>query len=86
MIRPLKDRLILKWEPPAEKVGSFYVPQKAWDGKGFEYGTVLAVHEDETQVRVGDRVMFPAVAGCPATVDGEEVLGMRRSDLTAIIR
>ena len=48
-------------------------------------GTVLALGEGVTDLRVGDHVLFSEVAGTEMLVLGQSVLLMREEDVLAVI-
>lgn len=81
-IRPLKDNVLVKQDPPKEKVGSLFVPQGSRDLYE-DTGTVVAVGPGRIStggeiirpdVKIGDRVLFvrqPGSALNPDTREGE---------------
>jgi chaperonin GroES len=91
--RPLHDRVLLRRSEQATKTaGGIIIPDTAKD-KPME-GEVIAVgsgHRDENgkvtplDVKAGDRVVFSKWAGTEVTIDGEEMLVMKESDIIGVI-
>lgn len=92
-IRPLADRVVVKPAEAEEKTaGGIILPDTAKE-KPIE-GTVVAVGPGKTsedgklikpEVKVGDRVLYGKYSGTEVTIDGEEYLIMRESDIFGII-
>jgi chaperonin GroES len=92
-LRPLADRVIIKpMETEEITKGGIIVPDTAKE-KPIE-GTIVAVGpgkvtEDGKQVNLevkeGDKVLYGKYSGTEVTVEGEEYLIMRESDIFAII-
>ncbi|MFZ0452629.1 MAG: co-chaperone GroES [Ignavibacteriaceae bacterium] len=92
-LRPLADRVIVKpMETEEITKGGIIVPDTAKE-KPIE-GTIVAVGpgkvaEDGKQVKLevkeGDKVLYGKYSGTEVTVEGEEYLIMRESDIFAII-
>lgn len=92
-LTPLHDRLIVRPAAAEEKTaGGLYVPDTAKEKP--QKGEVLAVGTgkyDEAgklvpmAVKVGDQVLYGKYSGTEISVDGEEVLIMRESDVFAIV-
>lgn len=83
MIRPLSGRLIVELEEPPEKVGSLFMPLNA-RREPWETARVLHVHEDETRLKPGDRVLIPHGTGM-YTTDSSKVIGVLREQIAAIL-
>lgn len=93
-IQPLHDRVVVKAKEAEEKTKSgLYLPDTAKE-KPIE-GTVVAVGTGKTTedgkvlpltVKVGDKVLYGKYSGTEVSVDGEEYLMMRESDIFAIIK
>lgn len=92
-LTPLHDRIIIKPAKPEEVTkGGIIIPDTAKEkpmqgeviavgnGKITEDGKVLPL-----QLKVGDQVLYGKYAGTEVTIDGEEYLIMRESDVFAII-
>jgi chaperonin GroES len=92
-LKPLADRVIVKpMETEEITKGGIIVPDTAKE-KPIE-GTIVAVGpgkvtEDGKQVKLevkeGDKVLYGKYSGTEVTVEGEEYLIMRESDIFAII-
>ena len=91
--RPLHDRVMLKRvEPETKTKGGIIIPDSATE-KPME-GEVVAVGSglrDESgkviplDVKAGDRVLFSKWSGTEITMDGEEYLVMKESDIMGIL-
>lgn len=91
--RPLHDRVLLRrHEQEAKTAGGIIIPDTAKE-KPME-GEVVAVgtgHRDENgkvtplDVKAGDIVVFSKWAGTEVTIDGEEMLVMKESDIIGVI-
>jgi len=92
-LKPLADRVILKPSEAEEKTkGGIILPDTAKE-KPIE-GTIVAVGPGKIgddgktvkpEVKVGDKVLYGKYSGTEVTVDGEEYLIMRESDIFAIV-
>lgn len=92
-LKPLGDRVIVKPAEAEEKTkGGIILPDTAKE-KPIE-GTVVAagpgkISDDgkviKMEVKVGDKVLYGKYSGTEVTVEGEEYLIMRESDIFAII-
>ncbi len=92
-IQPLADRVVVQPLEEAEQMrGGLYIPDTAKE-KPMQ-GTVVAVGpgkmSDEGKrltmdVKVGDRILYGKYSGTEVTVDGEEFLIIRESDILAVI-
>ncbi len=92
-LKPLADRVIVKPSEAEEKTkGGIILPDTAKE-KPIE-GTVVAIGPGKTaddgkivkpEVKVGDKVLYGKYSGTEVTVEGEEYLIMRESDIFAII-
>jgi chaperonin GroES len=93
-IKPLADRVVIQAAEETEQTrGGLYIPDTAQKEKP-QQGTVLAVgpgklSDDGTRiaadVSVGDTVLYGKYSGTEVTVDDEELLILRESDILAII-
>lgn len=91
--RPLHDRVMLRRvEPETKTKGGIIIPDSATE-KPME-GEVVAVGSgmrDEAgkviplDVKAGDRVLFSKWSGTEITMDGEEFLVMKESDIMGVI-
>ncbi|MBF9253812.1 co-chaperone GroES [Pontibacter sp. 172403-2] len=92
-IKPLADRVIVAPAAAEEKTKSgIIIPDTAKEKP--QRGEVVAVGEGKVseqgalmkpQVKVGDEVLYGKYAGSEITVDGEDYLIMRESDILAIL-
>ena len=86
--KPIGDRVAVKPQPADEKTaGGLYVPDTAKEKP--QQGTVVAVGDGRIengerialQVKEGDAVLYGKYAGTEITLDGEDLLIMKESDL-----
>jgi len=87
-IKPLADRVIVKQAEAEEKTKSgIIIPDTAQEKP--QRGSVIAVgpgkKDEPTTVQEGNHVLYGKFAGSEITVDGEEYLIMRESDILGII-
>ncbi len=93
-ITPLHDRVIVKPSTPEETTkGGIIIPDTAKEKP--QQGEIIAVGQGKTteegklvpmQVKVGDVVLYGKYSGTEFTIDGEELLMMRESDVFAIVK
>jgi len=91
--RPLHDRVLVRRVEAEEKTaGGIIIPDTAKEKP--QEGEVVAVgpgSRDESgklvelDVKAGDRVLFGKWSGTEVTIDGEELLIMKESDILGII-
>jgi chaperonin GroES len=92
-LKPLADRIVVKPAEAEEKTaGGIILPDTAKE-KPIE-GTVVAVGPGKVaeegkavkmEVKVGDKVLYGKYSGTEVTLNGEEYLIMRESDIFAIL-
>ena len=92
-MKPLADRVIVRAAAAEEKTKSgIIIPDTAKEKP--QRGEVVAVGEGKTadsgtiikpQVTVGDQVLYGKYAGTEITVDGEDYLIMKESDIFAVL-
>ena len=92
-IRPLHDRVIVKrLEEEKRTASGIVIPDNAAEKP--DQGEVKAVGsgkiQDDGKVRpmalkVGDRVLFGKWSGSEVTIDGEELIIMKESDILGIV-
>ncbi len=85
-VKPLSDRVLIKTEVMEEKTaGGLFIPQTAQEKT--QTGIVMEIGDDKDmiKVKVGQKVMYDKYAGTAITIDGEENLLLRMSDVLAII-
>ena len=92
-VQPLADRVVVKpLEDAEQKRGGLYIPDTAKEkpsqgevvavgpGKLSDEGTRL-----EMDVSVGNKVLYGKYSGTDVTLDGQEYLILRESDILAIV-
>jgi len=92
-IKPLADRVVVKPAEAEEKTsGGIILPDTAKEKP--QEGTIVAagpgkVSDNGTkvpmEVKTGDKILYGKYSGTEVTIDGEEHLIMRESDILAII-
>jgi chaperonin GroES len=93
-IQPLADRVVIKALDESEQMrGGLYIPDTAKEKPS--QGEVVAVgpgkiSDDgkrlDMDVKVGDKVLYGKYSGTDVTLDGEEFLILRESDVLAVIK
>ncbi len=92
-VKPLADRVVVKALDDAEQMrGGLYIPdtakEKPSQGKVIAVGPGKLSDEGarlEMDVKVGDKVLYGKYSGTDVTLDGEEYLILRESDILAIV-
>ena len=92
-IKPLADRVVVKpLEVEEAKVGSIYIPdtakEKPMQGEIVAVGPGKVTEDGKTipmEVKVGQKVLYGKYSGTEVTIDGDDYLIMRESDIFAII-
>jgi chaperonin GroES len=87
-IKPLADRVIIEPAAAEEKTASgIIIPDTAKEKP--QKGSVVAVgngkKDEPITVKVDDSVLYGKYAGTEITIDGNEYLIMRESDIFAIV-
>ena len=87
-ITPLHDRVIVKAAAAEEKsAGGIIIPDTAKEKP--QRGVVIAAgpgkKDEPVTVKAGDNVLYGKYAGTEITVEGDEFLIMRESDILAIV-
>jgi chaperonin GroES len=92
-IQPLADRVVVQALEETEQMrGGLYIPDTAKEKP--QQGTIIAVGPGklseegtriEPDVKVGQRVLYGKYSGTEVSVDGEEYLILRESDILAVI-
>lgn len=87
-ITPLHDRVIVKPAAAEETTkGGIIIPDTAKEKP--QRGTVIAAgpgkKDEPVTVKSGDMVLYGKYAGTEITVEGEDYLIMRESDILAIV-
>jgi len=93
-IQPLSDRVVIKALDESEQMrGGLYIPDTAKEKPS--QGEVVAVGPGRISddgkrvgmdVKVGDKVLYGKYSGTEITLDGEEFLILRESDVLAVIK
>lgn len=92
-LKPLHDRIIVRAAQAEETTkGGIIIPdtakEKPMQGEVIAIGSGKVAEDGKItplQVKVGDKVLYGKYAGTEITVDAEELLIMRESDVFAII-
>jgi chaperonin GroES len=92
-LKPLADRIVIRPSKAEEKTkGGIIVPDTAKEkpvwGEVVATGPGRVNDEGKTvpmEVKVGDKVLYGKYSGTEVTIDGEELLIMRESDIFAIM-
>jgi len=92
-IKPLGDRVIIKPSPAEEKTkGGIILPDTAKEKPVI--GEIIAVGPGRKaddgklipmDLKVGDKVLYGKYSGTEVTLDGQEYLIMRESDIFAVV-
>ena len=87
-IKPLADRVVVLPAPAEQKTKSgIIIPDTAKEKP--QNGAVVAAgpgkKDEPTTVKVGDNVLYGKYSGTEITLDGQEYLIMRESDILAIV-
>ena len=93
-VKPLDDRLVVKrLEAEVTTAGGIVLPTSAQEKP--QKGEILAVGPGKTlesgkraemDVKVGDIVYFGKYAGTEVTVDEQDVIIMKESDILAVVK
>ena len=92
-VKPLADRVVVKALEEAETMrGGLYIPDTAKEKP--QQGEVMAVGPGklsdegkriEMELKVGDKVLYGKYSGTEVTVDNEQYLILRESDVLAVV-
>ncbi len=92
-VKPLADRVVIRALEEAEQMrGGLYIPDTAKEKP--QQGEIVAVGPgkyDENgkrvpmDVKAGDKVLYGKYSGTEVTVEGEQLLILRESDVLAIV-
>ena len=91
-VSPLADRVVVRALEETEQMrGGLYIPDTAKEKP--QQGEIVAVGPgrfDEGKrvpmdVKVGDKVLYGKYSGTEVTVDGEQLLILRESDVLAVL-
>jgi chaperonin GroES len=92
-VKPLADRVLVKPQEEAEvKKGGIIIPDTAKEKP--QQGQVIAVGPGKVtesgqkvpmEVKKGDTILYGKYSGTEVTIDGQDYLIMRESDILAIV-
>jgi chaperonin GroES len=91
-VNPLADRVVIKALEESEQMrGGLYIPDTAKEKP--QQGEIVAVGPGRFEkdkrvpmdVKVGDKVLYGKYSGTEVTLDGEQYLILRESDVLAIV-
>ena len=92
-VKPLADRVVIKALEEAETMrGGLYIPDTAKEKP--QQGEVVAVGPGklsdegkriEMELKVGDKVLYGKYSGTEVTIDNEQYLILRESDVLAVV-
>ena len=91
-VNPLADRVVIKALEESEQMrGGLYIPDTAKEKP--QQGEIIAAgpgkYEDgklvPMGVKVGDKVLYGKYSGTEVTIEGEQLLILRESDVLAVI-
>ncbi|HEY0017445.1 MAG TPA: co-chaperone GroES [Longimicrobium sp.] len=91
-VKPLADRVVVKALEESEQMrGGLYIPDTAKEKP--QQGEVMAVGpgriEDgkrvDMELKVGDKVLYGKYSGTEVTVENEQYLILRESDVLAVV-
>tara|TARA_B100001750_G_scaffold248228_1_gene277606 strand:- start:872 stop:1189 length:318 start_codon:yes stop_codon:yes gene_type:complete len=91
--RPLHDRVLIKRiEKDSKTAGGIIIPdtakEKPMEGEVIACGSGMRDDSGNVvplDVKKGDRVLFTKWAGTEVTIDGEELLVMKESDIVGVV-
>ena len=91
-IQPLSDRVVVRPAEEAEQMrGGLYIPDTAKEKP--QQGEIIAVgpgrYEKDKRVpmdlKVGDKVLYGKYSGTEVTIDNEQMLILRETDVLAVL-
>ena len=91
-VAPLADRVVVKATEETEQMrGGLYIPDTAKEKP--QQGEVIVVGPGRTEdgkrvpmeVKAGDKVLYGKYSGTEVTIEGEQLLILRESDILAIV-
>jgi len=91
-VSPLADRVVVKALDDGEQMrGGLYIPDTAKEKP--QQGAIVAVGPGRFEkdkrvpmdVKVGDKVLYGKYSGNEVTIDGEQLLIIRESDVLAVL-
>jgi chaperonin GroES len=93
-VKPLYDRVVVRpVEEEEVKKGGIIIPdtakEKPMEGEIIEVGSGRVTDDGKKmslEVKKGDRILYGKYSGTEVSIEGEELLIMRESDIFAIIQ
>ncbi len=93
-VKPLYDRVVVRpVEEEQVKKGGIIIPdtakEKPMEGEIIEVGSGRVTDDGKKmslEVKKGDRILYGKYSGTEVSIEGEELLIMRESDIFAIIQ
>ena len=91
-VAPLADRVVVKPLEETEQMrGGLYIPDTAKEKP--QQGEVMAVGPGRVEdgkrvpmeVKVGDKVLYGKYSGTEVTIEGDQMLILRESDILAVV-
>lgn len=91
-VAPLADRVVVKAMEETEQMrGGLYIPDTAKEKP--QQGEVIAVGPGRTEdgkrvpmeVKAGDKVLYGKYSGTEVTIEGQQLLILRETDILAIV-
>ena len=91
-VAPLADRVVIRALDDAEQMrGGLYIPDTAKEKP--QQGEIIAVGPGRFEkdkrvpmdVKAGDKVLYGKYSGTEVTIDGEQLLILRESDVLAVL-
>ena len=92
-VKPLSDRIVVRQDDAEEmSSGGIILPDTAQEKP--QQGKVMSIGPGKTadngelikmSLKVGDRVLYGKYSGTEVTIDGEEYVFMRESDILAVL-
>jgi len=87
-VTPLHDRVIVKPAAAEEKTaGGIIIPDTAKEKpqRGIIVAAGTGKKDEPMTVKIGDNVLYGKYAGTEITIEGQDLLIMRESDILAIV-
>ena len=92
-LKPLHDRVLVKREEQdAKSAGGIIIPdtvqEKPMEGKVIAVGSGTRSEDGKVtplDVKAGDKILFGKWSGTEVTIDGDELIIMKESDIMGII-
>ena len=93
-LKPLHDRVLVKRvEQDTKTAGGIIIPdsvqEKPMEGKVIAAGTGAKSEDGKVtplDVKAGDKILFGKWSGSEVTIDGDELIIMKESDIFGIIK